>query len=124
MSDNIASGQLVSGKAAHLTWCGLVALHLARRDGRIASKNPRKPVSKPLAEHSTETAPFSPAHIRALQSESGAKDIRSRLEYLWQACSGDVSVQTDLFRLTFAHGNHQGAGLVLADTERPEMGGA
>ena len=43
-----------------------------------------------------------PAHIRALQSESGAKDIRSRLEYLWQACSGDVSVQTDLFRLTFA----------------------
>ncbi|MGQ7146526.1 hypothetical protein ACUOA8_47255 [Escherichia sp. SS-MK2] len=38
MSDNIASGQLVSGKAAHLAWCGLVALHLARRDGRIASK--------------------------------------------------------------------------------------
>ena len=24
------------------------------------------------------------------------------MEYLWQACSGDVSVQTDLFRLTFA----------------------
>ncbi|MBG0912487.1 DUF2913 family protein [Escherichia coli] len=38
MSDNIASGQLVSGKAAHLAWCGLVVLHLARRDGRIASK--------------------------------------------------------------------------------------
>ncbi|MCZ5252193.1 hypothetical protein O5814_23210 [Escherichia coli] len=27
-----------------------------------------------------------------------------------------MSVQTDLFRLTFATGNHQGAGLVLADT--------
>ncbi|MCZ5740008.1 hypothetical protein O5290_26305 [Escherichia coli] len=54
-----------------------------------------------------------PAHIRALQSESGAKDIRSRLEYLWQACSGDVSVQTDLFRLTFApkpSGSRAGAG--------------
>ncbi|WP_447516794.1 hypothetical protein, partial [Escherichia coli] len=41
-------------------------------------------------------------HIRALHSESGSKDIRSRLEHLCQTCSGDVSVQTDLFRLTFA----------------------
>ncbi|MGS3528871.1 hypothetical protein ACB361_22460 [Escherichia coli] len=73
MSDNIASGQLVSGKAAHLAWCGLVALHLARRDGQDCVKNPGKPVSKPLAEHSTETAPFSPHISEPCRVKAGRK---------------------------------------------------
>ncbi|MGU3489161.1 hypothetical protein [Enterobacter bugandensis] len=66
-----------------------------------------KPVPHPLADHRAEALPRCVATDIALLLERGrsqgpAAGLRQKFEYLWRSCSGVITAQSDLFRLTYA----------------------
>ena len=91
----------------HLAWCGLIALHIARKAGMVNS-----PAQENLfflcrwlatAEKKRLFRRELANDIRWLLKEDGEKGLRAdlpgKLEYLWRASSGDLLEQNDLFRL-------------------------
>lgn len=94
---------------AHFAWCALVALRTAQQDGQALS---------PLSTHAFLLSWLTVAYkqkrfpraigadiesLVVLGSQKGlAASLFSRLEYLWSSCSGPVSAQSDLYRLTLA----------------------
>lgn len=94
---------------AHFAWCALVALRTAQQDGQALS---------PLSTHAFLLRWLTVAYKqkrfpRAIASEIEslvvlgrqkglAASLFSRLEYLWSSCTGSVSAQSDLYRLTYA----------------------
>lgn len=96
-------------KTGHLAWCALVALLTAREDGLV--------VSEPQ-ENLFITRWFAQAKKQRRFSRDVATDIdwilnqgrtlgvrarlRNKLDYLWRSCTGELSEQNDLFRLTYA----------------------
>lgn len=94
---------------AHLAWCALVALALARLDGRFPS---------PAHENLFLTRWLSTALKQRRFPRDVAPDITwlldqgrrygvsaklvSKLNYVWRSCTGVLSEQNDLFRLTYA----------------------
>lgn len=91
---------------AHLAWCGLVALNMARKSGMVSS-----PAQENLflcrwlatAEKKRLFRRELANDIRWLLKEGREKGLRAdlpgKLEYLWRASSGDLLKQNDLFRL-------------------------
>lgn len=94
---------------ANFAWCALMAFHIAQQDGQalslltahtfllrwlaVAQKQKRFPRS--IASDIED--------LLALGRKKGsAANLLSRLEYLWTSCTGPVSVQSDLYRLTYA----------------------
>ncbi|WP_049847106.1 DUF2913 family protein [Trabulsiella odontotermitis] len=96
-------------KSAHLAWCALVALSLARQDGSVLS---------PAQENLFLTRWLSTALKQRRFSRDVTTDIEwllrqgrqlgvnaklvSKLNYIWRSCTGELSEQNDLFRLTYA----------------------
>ena len=96
-------------KTGHLAWCALVALLTAREDGQVGSES---------QENLFITRWFAQAKKQRRFSRDVATDIdwilnqgrtlgvrarlRHKLDYLWRSCSGELSAQNDLFRLTYA----------------------
>lgn len=94
---------------AHLAFCALVALGLARQDNLA---------STPYAENLFLIRWLATAQKQKRFPRNVATDIvwllnhgrqygaagklRQRLEYLWKSCTGEVDAQSDLFRLTYA----------------------
>lgn len=94
---------------AHFAWCGLVALRTVQQHGQAAS---------PLAAHTfllrwlavvqkqkrfpRAIAPDIAGLLALGRNKGIAANLLNRLEYLWISCTGPVSVQTDLYRLTCA----------------------
>lgn len=94
---------------AHLAWCSLVALQLARQDGQaqsslmvhtfllrwlaMAQKQRRFPKSVALDIESL---------LQLGRKKGRAAELKARLDYLWESCSSPVTLQSDLFRLTYA----------------------
>ncbi len=94
---------------AHFAWCALVALRTAQKDGQALS---------PLSTHAFLLRWLTVAYKQKRFPRAIASDIESlvvlgrqkglaaslfsRLEYLWSSCSGPVSAQSDLYRLTYA----------------------
>jgi hypothetical protein len=94
---------------AHFAWCALVALRTAQQDGQALS---------PLSTHTFLLRWLSVAQKQKRFPRAIASDIESllvlgrnkgsaanllhRLEYLWSSCTGPVSAQSDLYRLTYA----------------------
>ncbi|UAN17714.1 DUF2913 family protein [Enterobacter asburiae] len=94
---------------AHFAWCALVALRTAQQDGQALS---------PLSTHAFLLRWLTVAYkqkrftraiasdIEALltlgRSKGPAAGLHHRLEYLWASCTGPVSAQSDLYRLTYA----------------------
>jgi len=94
---------------SHLAFCALVALALARQEGAVGT---------PWAENLFLTRWLATAQKQkrfprcvasdiALLLEHGrshgpAASLRQKFDYLWCACSGDITAQSDLFRLTWA----------------------
>lgn len=90
----------------HLAWCGLIALHIARKAGMVNS-----PAQENLflcrwlatAEKKRLFRRELANDIRWLLKEGREKGLRAdlpgKLEYLWRASSGDLLEQNDLFRL-------------------------
>lgn len=96
-------------KSGHLAWCALVALALARQDGSVQS---------PAQENLFLTRWLATALKQRRFARDVASDIAwllkqgrqlvvsakltSKLNYLWCSCTGELSRQKDLFRLTYA----------------------
>lgn len=96
-------------KTGHLAWCALVALFLARKEGLVTSDS---------QENLFITRWFAQAKKQRRFSRDVATDIdwilnqgrtlgvrarlRHKLDYLWRSCTGELSEQNDLFRLTYA----------------------
>ncbi|HBC1344172.1 TPA: DUF2913 family protein [Escherichia coli] len=96
-------------KSAHLAWCALVALALARQNGDVVS---------PVQENIFLTRWLATALRQRRFSRDVAPDIEwllkqgrqlgvnaqlaSKLNYLWHSCTGELSEQNDLFRLNHA----------------------
>lgn len=94
---------------AHFAWCALVALRTAQQDGQALS---------PLSTHAFLLRWLTVAYKQKRFPRAIASDIEnlvvlgrqkgpaaglfSRFEYLWSSCTGPVSVQSDLYRLTYA----------------------
>lgn len=94
---------------AHFAWCVLVALRTAQQDGQALS---------PLSTHAFILRWLTVAYKQKRFPRAIASDIEglltlgrnkglaaslfSRLEYLWSSCTGPVSAQSDLYRLTYA----------------------
>ncbi|MGL5385298.1 MAG: DUF2913 family protein [Serratia sp. (in: enterobacteria)] len=94
---------------SHLAFCALTALGLARQDGIAGT---------PYAENlflirwlataqKQKRFPKSVAVDISWLLERGRKHgpagkLRQHLDYLWRSCSGNLSAQSDLFRLTYA----------------------
>ena len=74
-------------KSAHLAWCALVALALARQNGDVVS---------PVQENLFLTRWLA----TALKQRRFSRDVAPDIE--WLSSSGELSAQNDLFRLTHA----------------------
>ncbi|MCT6592711.1 DUF2913 family protein [Pantoea dispersa] len=94
---------------SHLAWCGLIALHTARRDGIVTS-----PAQDNLfltrwlatAEKHRRFPRTLASDISWLLKEGREKglraDLHGKLDYLWRAGNGNLQGQNDLFRLQHA----------------------
>ncbi|MDQ9130473.1 DUF2913 family protein [Serratia fonticola] len=94
---------------AHLAFCALVSLHTAVQQGAVTS---------PMAEHLFLVRWLATAQKQKRFPRSVAIDIqqlldkgrklgsdaklRTRFEYVWRSCNGELKHQNDLFRLTYA----------------------
>lgn len=94
---------------SHFAWCALVALRTAQQDGQALS---------PLSTHAFLMRWLTVAYKQKRFPRAIASDIESlvvlgrqkglaaslfsRLKNLWSSCSGLVSAQSDLYRLTYA----------------------
>ena len=94
---------------SHLAWCGLIALHTARRDGVATS-----PAQDNLfltrwlaaAEKQRRFPRELASDISWLLKEGRVKgllaDLPGKFDYLWRAGNGNLQGQNDLFRLQHA----------------------
>ncbi len=109
--------QETTNDLSHLAFCALVALHLARQDGIASSPYAENLfLVRWLAQAQKQKRfPRSVAIDIGYLLEKGrqqgpASKLKQRLEYLWQSCTGEVTEQSDLFRLTFATENLKDLG--------------
>ncbi|EGF2968601.1 DUF2913 family protein [Salmonella enterica] len=95
-------------KTAHLVWCAMIALHLAKQEGRVRSEQ---------QENMFLTRWFADAERQRRFSRDVATDIRwilqqgrslgvraqlaRKLDYIRRSTTGNIMEQTDLFRLTW-----------------------
>ncbi|EME7695696.1 DUF2913 family protein [Salmonella enterica] len=116
-----------AARSGHLAWCALIALHLARQDGHIHSESQENLFlvrwlagAEKQRRFSREVATdISWLLKQGRQSGLNAR-LRSKLEFLWRAGSGDILEQTDMFRLTWGLDTLKGfrwGYYVLSDSE-------
>ncbi|WGC20723.1 DUF2913 family protein [Enterobacter ludwigii] len=108
-SSTCLSAEQTVADQAHLSWCALVSLHIARHEGTALS---------PLTTHTfllswlasaqkqrrfpRSVAPDIDSLLRLGRSRGAAANLLQRLEYLYESCSGPVRQRSELFRLTSA----------------------
>jgi len=95
-------------KSGHLAWCALVALALARQDGGVQS-----PVQENLfltrwlatalkqRRFPREINPDIEWLLKQGRQTGVNAKLARKLDYLWRSCTGELSEQNDLFRLTY-----------------------
>ncbi|MBK4716198.1 MULTISPECIES: DUF2913 family protein [Tenebrionibacter/Tenebrionicola group] len=114
---------------AHFAWCALVALRTAQQDGQALS---------PLSMHAFLLRWLTVAYKQKRFPRAIASDIESmvvlgrqkglaaglfnRLEYLWVSCTGPVTAQSDLYRLTYVIEQLKSEGWVNAVVSDREWG--
>ncbi len=96
-------------KSGHLAWCALVALALARQNGDV-----RSPAQENLfltrwlatalkqRRFTREINPDIEWLLKQGRQLGVSAKLASKLNYLWRSCTGELSEQNDLFRLTYA----------------------
>lgn len=96
-------------KSGHLAWCALVALALARQDGGVISPAQENLfLTRWLAtalkqrRFSREVTPDIEWLLKQGRQMGVSAKLASKLDYLWRSCTGELSEQNDLFRLTYA----------------------
>lgn len=114
-------------QSGHLAWCALVALALARQDHKVHSQTQENMfLTRWLAtalkqqRFPREVAPDIQWLLRQGRKQGISAKLACKLNYFWRSCTGELSQQNDLFRLTFAletakdmHWNYQ----LLSDRE-------
>ncbi|HHL2713090.1 TPA: DUF2913 family protein [Yersinia enterocolitica] len=108
LSDNTEPENTTSA-LSHLAFCALVALDIARQEGMagtpyaenlflirwLATAQKQKRFPKSVAIDITWL-------LERGRKYAAAGKLRQHLEYLWRSCRGNLSAQSDLFRLTYA----------------------
>lgn len=96
-------------KSGHLAWCDLVALALARQNGDVLSPAQENLfLTRWLAtalkqrRFSRDVAPDIEWLLKQGRQLGVSAKLVSKLNYLWRSCTGELSEQNDLFRLTYA----------------------
>lgn len=92
-----------------MAWCALVALHFARKDGVVNGESQESLfLTRWLAtalkqkRFPREVAPDIEWLLKQGRLYGVRAKLTSKLEYLWHSCTGEISAQSDLFRLTYA----------------------
>ncbi|MBZ7636774.1 DUF2913 family protein [Klebsiella oxytoca] len=93
----------------HLAWCALVALALARKNGDVLS-----PVQENLfltrwlaaalkqRRFSRDVTPDIEWMLKEGRQLGVRANLVSKLDYVWRSCTGELTEQNDMFRLTYA----------------------
>lgn len=96
-------------KSGHLAWCALVALALARQDGSVQSPAQENLfLTRWLAtalkqrRFARVVSPDIEWLLKQGRQLGVSAKLASKLNYLWSSCTGELSRQNDLFRLTYA----------------------
>ncbi|HCR1910591.1 TPA: DUF2913 family protein [Enterobacter kobei] len=96
-------------KSGHLAWCALVALALARQNGDVLSPAQENLfLTRWLAtalkqrRFSRDVTPDIEWLLKQGRQLGVSAKLVSKLNYLWRSCTGELSEQNDLFRLTYA----------------------
>lgn len=96
-------------KSGHLAWCALTALALARQDGTVCSAAQEnlfltRWLSTALKQRrfSREVTPDIEWLLKQGRQYGVGAKLAGKLDYLWRSCTGELSQQNDLFRLTYA----------------------
>lgn len=96
-------------KSGHLAWCALAALALARKGGNVCSAAQENVfltrwLATALKQHrfSREVAPDIEWLLKQGRQYGPGAKLAGKLDYLWRSCTGELSRQNDLFRLTYA----------------------
>ncbi|MGL3103925.1 DUF2913 family protein [Enterobacter asburiae] len=99
----------LTDKSGHLAWCALVALALARQDGGVLSPAQENLfLTRWLAtalkqrRFSRDVTPDIEWLLKQGRQLGISAKLASKLNYLWRSCTGELSEQNDLFRLTYA----------------------
>lgn len=96
-------------KTGHLAWCALVALMTAREDGLVESESQENVFITRWFAQVKKQRRFSrdvATDVDWILNQGRTLGVRARLrytlDYLWRSCTGELSEQNDLFRLTCA----------------------
>lgn len=99
----------MSEKVTHFVWCALVALEIARFDGRIRSQEGEQNfIIKWLHEAQKkklfcrEVAPLLLTLLKLDSLYGVSISLRETLNYYWQLDTGSLRKQTDFYRLNCA----------------------
>lgn len=101
--------ETLTQKTGHLAWCAMTALLMARQEGRITSASQEdlfltRWLATALKQHrfSRDVASDIEWLLREGRKLGARARLLHKLEYLWRSCSGEITAQNDLFRLTYA----------------------
>lgn len=96
-------------KTGHLAWCALIALLAAREDGLVTSESQENlfitrwfALAKKQRRFSRDVATDIDWILDQGRTLGVRARLRHKLDYLWRSCTGELSEQNDLFRLTYA----------------------
>jgi hypothetical protein len=114
-------------QSGHLAWCALVALHLARQDGTVNSDAQANlfltrwlATAQKQRRFPREIAPDIEWLLKKGRTLGVNAKLGNKLDYLWRSCTGELSEQNDMFRLTYALETARDTGWiyrVLSDKE-------
>ncbi|ECQ9991340.1 DUF2913 family protein [Salmonella enterica] len=114
-------------KTAHLVWCAMIALHLARLNGRVQSEQQENQFLVRWFADAERQPRFSrdmATDIRWMLQQGQSLGVRAqlarKLDYIWRSTTGNIMEQTELFRLTWGletAKSQQWVYHVLSDTE-------
>lgn len=98
----------LTDKSGHLAWCALVALALARQDGGVLSPAQENLfLTRWLAtalkqrRFSRDVTPEIEWLLKQGRQLGVSAKLASKLYSLWRSCTGELSEQNDMFRLTY-----------------------
>lgn len=96
-------------KTGHLAWCALIALLTAREDGLVESESQENLFITRWFAQAKKQRRFSrdvATEVDWILNQGRTPGVRARLhhklDYLWRSCTGELSEQNDLFRLSCA----------------------
>lgn len=109
--------QNIPRKTGHFAWCALIALHLARRDGRIHSDMQKNlflmrwlATAKKQRRFDRDVTPDIDWLLQQGRTLGSRAKLPQKLDYLYRSCTGALHEQSDLFRLTYAFESAKEAG--------------